>query len=266
MVVAILVVQHGAPLYALLGGLHRHEHGNAFGRRPWLDAGLDRELQRVEQAARVAVRDLDQVLERPILETHTPATIAALGIGESGQGRGAQVIVTKCVQLEHPRAGHESLVHLEEGVLGGGAYQDDRAVFDVWQQGVLLGLVPAVYLIDEQDGLAVVQLPLALGRLDGVAYRLHARQHRVDGQEPGLGGVGYDARQCRLAGARRTREYYRRQPVALYGAAQQAARADDVVLAYEFIEPARPHPVRQRPRRLAGSRLGEQIVAHAPIP
>ena len=44
--------------------------------------------------------------------------------------------------------------HLEGRVLRGGADQDDVALLDVGQKGVLLGFVEAVDLVDEQDGAA----------------------------------------------------------------------------------------------------------------
>src|SRR3972149_2098388 len=41
--------------------------------------------------------------------------------------------------------------HLERRVLGGGADQGDRPVLDIRQDGVLLGLVEAMDLVDEQE-------------------------------------------------------------------------------------------------------------------
>ena len=83
-------------------------------------------------------------------------------------------------------------------------------------------------------------------------------QHRVDGDEVAAGGVGDDARQGRLAGARRTVEDHRAELVRLDGPAQQAARADDVLLADELVQRARPHPRRQR-RLLLGQFLAPGV-------
>ena len=57
-------------------------------------------------------------------------------------------------------------VDLEVRVLGGGADQRDRAVLDVGQQRVLLRLVEAVDLVDEQHGAPTVQREPLLGRGD----------------------------------------------------------------------------------------------------
>ncbi len=49
-------------------------------------------------------------------------------------------------------AGEERGVDLEGGILRGGADQADGAALDVGEEGVLLGLVEAVNLVDEEDG------------------------------------------------------------------------------------------------------------------
>ncbi len=58
-----------------------HGYGGALRGRPGLGAGLDRELEGVEEAARVPVGRLDEVLERAFLELDLPAAVAALGVG-----------------------------------------------------------------------------------------------------------------------------------------------------------------------------------------
>src|SRR5437867_8469658 len=42
-------------------------------------------------------------------------------------------------------------VHLERGVLGRGADEDDRPRLDVGEEGVLLGAVESMDLVDEED-------------------------------------------------------------------------------------------------------------------
>ena len=49
-------------------------------------------------------------------------------------------------------AGEQRGVEFEGGVLGGGADQADGAALDVGQEGVLLRLVEAMDLVDEEDG------------------------------------------------------------------------------------------------------------------
>ncbi len=70
-------------------------------------------------------------------------------------------------------------------------------------------------------------------------------KHGVEGDEVGLGAVGDHPGQGGLARARRTIEDQAAQLVRLDGPAQQAAWADDVILAHELVQGARAHTVRQ---------------------
>ena len=78
----------------------------------------------------------------------------------------AEVGRVEGLELEDPRARDEGAVDLEEGILGRGADEEDGAVLDPGQEGVLLGLVPAVHLVDEEHRPAVVELAMPLGLLD----------------------------------------------------------------------------------------------------
>src|SRR5439155_19555622 len=63
-------------------------------------------------------------------------------------------------QREYPAAREERGDHLEAGVLGGGADQRHRPALNVREQRVLLRLVEAVDLVDEeQRALAVLGKP-----------------------------------------------------------------------------------------------------------
>ena len=73
----------------------------------------------------------------------------------------------------HPR--QQGGVHFEVGVLGGRPDQRDRAVLDVWQEGVLLGLVEAMDLVEEQDRPRPMQGESLLGLGDGRANLDDAR-------------------------------------------------------------------------------------------
>ena len=55
------------------------------------------------------------------------------------------------LQDEHLRAREQRRVDLERRVLGGGADEDEVAGLDAGQEGVLLRLVEAVDLVDEED-------------------------------------------------------------------------------------------------------------------
>ena len=80
--------------------------------------------------------------------------------------------------------------------------------------------------------------------------------------EVGLRVAGDDVGQRGLAGARRAVEDHAGQPVGLEHPPQQLARPDEMLLADELVERARPHPHGQRLHAVEGglSLLREQIL------
>ena len=146
-------------------------------------------------------------------------------------------------------------VDLERRVLGGGPDQADRAVLDGPQQGVLLGLVEAMDLVDEEDRASASGLAFP-GLVDGRADLADTRENSRERDEFRSMPAGDQAGQGRLAGSRRSPENQRRQFArrAAQRHAQERFLADDIGLAHEFIEGAGPHPFGQR---RIGSRGGE---------
>ena len=112
-------------------------------------------------------------------------------------------------QLKKARAGYQRRNHVKIRVLGGRADEGDHAAFDMRQQGVLLGAVPAVHLIDEENGAFAVQAAAFGGVSDYAAQVGHAGQYRGNGLKLGLGGIGDNLRQGGFAGAGRAEENQR---------------------------------------------------------
>ncbi len=113
------------------------------------------------------------------------------------------------------------------------------------QEGVLLGLVEPVYLVDEQDGGPA-------GAAGGLCARhrlpdvLDAAQHRRDGEELRVEGLGHQAREGGLPGTGRAPEDHRVRAPCLEGDAQRLARAEQVFLPDDFVQAARAHALGQR--------------------
>ena len=61
------------------------------------------------------------------------------------------LVPCKRLQDGHAAAGEQGRVDLERGVLGRGADERDRSLLDGVQERILLGLVEAVDLVDEED-------------------------------------------------------------------------------------------------------------------
>ena len=167
-------------------------------------------------------------------------------------------------QLDHGAAREQRRVHLEVRVLGGRADERDEPVLDGVQDGVLLRLVEAVDLVDEEDRPEPVAAEAVARSRDHGAHVVDARRHGGELLEGGAGSLGDDAGDRRLAGARRPEEDHRRRPVLLDGAPQRRSGPEHVLLTHELVERRRPQAHRER--RVLGlalaRRFGEE-VGHA---
>ena len=181
-----------------------------------------------------------------VVDLDVELAVAAFRVSQRLASDPVEVVLGQRLELEDAAAADQRAVDAEIGVLGGRADQHHRAVLYVRQQGVLLRLVEAMHLVHEEDGFAAIQAALALGCVDGFANVLDAGQHCVERDEMGAGGVGDDARQGGLAGARWAIEDHTAELVGLDGAPQQASRSNDVVLADILVQRARPHARGQR--------------------
>ena len=125
----------------------------------------------------------------------------------------------------------------------GRADEHDRAVLDVGEQHVLLGLVEAVNLVDEEDGPHAAQL--VAGLIADLADVGDIGDDARAAHEVALGGLGDDFRECGLAAAGRTEENDVREAVRLDHTTQQLALAEDVALADNLLKGPRTHPRRK---------------------
>ena len=174
----------------------------------------------------------------------------------------AELLVGQRLELDDLAAGEQGRVDLEIGVLGRGADQRQQPVLDRGQQRVLLRLVEAVDLVEEEDR----PLPVAA---EPVARPLHDAAHVVDpggdGRELLEGGTRLDRDdpgQRRLADSGRPVEDERAQAVLLDRAAERRPLPEDVLLADQLVERARPQPLRERRERLGAlpGGIGEEVA------
>ena len=125
----------------------------------------------------------------------------------------------------------------------GGADEDNRAVLDVREQDILLGLVEAVDLVDEEDRAGSAEFGTrAVADLADLRYvRDDARTaHEVPARR-----LRDDLGERRLTAAGRTEQDDVRETVRLDDAPEQLAVAEDVALAHHLVKCARTHPRRQ---------------------
>ncbi len=83
----------------------------------------------------------------------------ALGVGDSPVQQVAKLLIRQRFKREHAGAGEQRRVDLKIGVFGGRADQHDGSVFHMRQQGILLGFVKSVNLVNKQHCLFAVHSP-----------------------------------------------------------------------------------------------------------
>ena len=113
---------------------------------------MHRRLERVERDARVAADGVRQRLDRLVVDRDAGAAEAVLGVIERAPHDRADRLRLELLEREHARARQQRPDHLERRVLRRRADQRHRAVLDERQDRVLLRLVEAVDLVDEQHG------------------------------------------------------------------------------------------------------------------
>ena len=205
-----------------------------------------RELEQVERDARVAVRVAGHRCQRLLIHLQIERTESASAILERASQDGDDTVGAERLQHVDFRPGEQRGIHLERRVLRRRADEHDVAGFHAGEEGVLLRLVETMNLVDEQDR-APASTPARLLRLghDGPDL-LDAGEDGAEGDEVRTSGGGDESRQGRFAGTGRSPQDDRLQPVFLDGFSQRAARADQRILAHEFVERAWPHALGER--------------------
>jgi hypothetical protein len=204
------------------------------------------------------ISDFRASSERPVLEG---------AVEHPSEGLGAERF-----ERDHAAAGEERGDDAERGVLRRRADQRDRASLDVGEQRVLLRLVQAVDLVDEEQR---AQSRPARG-LDRLADLGHPRRHRRERYEPGIRLLAEDPGQRRLAAAGGTPEDDRGQRAPLEQGVQRPPGGEERLVADHVLEAARAHALRERRvgleaalrlrleevERVVGGRHGASVAAH----
>ncbi len=139
-------------------------------------------------------------------------------------------------RLEHVDLGprKQRRDYFEGWIFGRGADQDDVAALNVRKERILLGLVEAMDLVDENKG-AATQPAVALGIGHHSLDLLYAAEHGAKRDEIAMGETRDDSRQSGFADARRSPENDGTELIALDLLAQRFARREDMLLACELL-------------------------------
>ena len=233
MLLTRLVVEEGL----LLDGL-----ADPFGGDP-AALELDGQLENVEGAARIAVREARDEGQGVGIRRDLPGAEPARDVVKGALEDAHDVGLGQRTEDIDPAAREERRVHLEGGILRGRPDQDQRALLHVRQEGVLLTAIEAMNLVHEENGPPAAAGALGFRLRHDLAYLLDARQDGREGNEARPRDLGHEEGQRGLARARRSPEDHRVQGAVLEGAAQDLTGADEVLLAHDLVQGSRPHAV-----------------------
>ena len=176
----------------------------------------------------------------------------------------AQRLRRERLELVHLRAREERGVDLEVRVLGRRADQRHQPVLDRRQERVLLRLVEAVDLVEEEDRPPARPAEPVARAGEHLAHVLHRGGDGGELLELGAGRRRDDARERRLPSSGRAVEDRRADAVLGDREPQRRVLAEHVLLPDELVEALRPQALRERsrPAHALGGGVREEI-AHA---
>ena len=197
-----------------------------------------------ERGAAVAVGHADELFARLLIQRQ----LAAFDL----LGARQQLLDRRRVErLEHQHSGtrQQRRVQFETRIFGGGADQNDGAVFHHRQEAVLLGAVEAVNLVDEQQR-ALPGLAAAARLLEHLLQVRDAGEDRGDLLEMQVGRLRQKPRHRGLAGAGRAPEHEAAERARRQHAGKRAVGPEQMILPDHLVELLRAQPVGKRARRV----------------
>ena len=240
----------------LFAGLVVHQHAllHGFGGQSAIDVlfsalGLRQlrgDFKRVVGAAAVAAGVAGDEFERVVVGSDFKRAEAALFVFQSPPQERRDLLFGQRFKHVDTATREQRGDDFEGRILGRRADQPDGAALHVGQKRILLRLVEAVNLVDEENG-ARMHLRGLGGRGHDLLDLLDAAHDGGELDEAGLGGFGNDLGQRGFAHARADpRRSWSRRSSRLDLHAQRLAGADQVLLAAQFLKRARAHALGQR--------------------
>ena len=209
--------------------------------------GLARKLDDVERASRVAARAVRDQL-------YDVVGCFAADLAQPAANDDRHLLGRERLELVHLRARDEGGVDLVVRVLGGGPDQRHEPRLDAGEQRVLLRLVEAVDLVEEEDRAPARRAERLACPRENLAHVLDRRGHGRQLLERRARRRGDDPRERRLAAAGRAVQDRGVHAILLDRVPQGRALAEHVLLPDELGQGRRSKPLGQR-RNLAAARV-----------
>ncbi len=238
MVVPILIIRR-SPLTGHLGDFLRRQ-GAAIRKH---GAGLFQKIQRHPRvAAGVGGNQGQCVLRGPIVMNPQPPLL----VSERPPQDRNDGLIGQRFQMNEPHTGKQRPIDFEIGILCGSADQNERAVFHIGKQHILLALVEAMNFIDENNGAPAIVRELLLRLHHHIANIFDAAGRGIHLHETTLRHLRNHRSDGGLPAPRRSEQEKRRDRILLDHAIQKRLPPDGRLLPHDLIEPPRPHAIRQR--------------------
>ncbi len=229
--------------------------------------GSDGQFKGVEGVTCIASRNVNQVCQRVVVYFSRNSPQTTFGVSQSALQQRFDIAVAERRELKNARAAHQRGDHFKVGIFRRCTDQDQRAVFDMREERVLLRFVPAVDFIDQKNCASTIEGSLVLRLLYQTAQLRNSGEYCANCLKAGLGRVGNDHRQGGLPTTRRSPKDHRGKAVRADSAPQQPAWPDNLLLADKFIQSSRSHSGGQRSFcfDLVLSSVGEKIGHNKPL-
>ncbi len=198
------------------------------------------DLQQGQRAADVAIGGRGDQVQRRIVDLELQLAKATPGVVQCTAQRAGDVVDPDRIEHMHAAARQQRGVQLERRVFRGRADEDDDALLDMRQEGVLLGLVETVHLVDEEYGAPALR-EVAFGFGQGLAYIGQPGHHRRDRLEVGIGVARHQQGQGGLAATGRAPQDHRVDATGFQRATQRLALIEQPRLPDDLVEAARTH-------------------------
>ncbi|MOA00769.1 hypothetical protein D3C78_1201430 [compost metagenome] len=192
-------------------------------------------FQQVEQTPAIAIGGGQQHLETFVAEAQLSLAQAPF-LGQCALHQFVQRSLIEAFEHVDPRTGQQGVVQLEGRVFGGRANENQRAVFDIRQEGVLLRLVEAMHFVDEQNRAAAILPGLLLGHVHRLADFLDPGQYGRDRFKVRVRDFRQQPRQGGFTHPRRPPENHRVQGTLLQRLTQGLAAGQQVFLTDVLVQ------------------------------
>ncbi len=239
-----LVVELFAALVEAARAVGQYLFERRFGNRAALARQVGGDLEEGQATTHVAVGSGGDQVHEVVADLQFAVTEAALFEQCTPEGD-RDVVRGYGFHHVHAASRQQRGIQLEGRILGGGADENDRAALDVRQERILLHLVEAMHLVNEQHGTA--SGGEALGGLgQHFPYLGETAEDRGNSLELGVRVLREQQGQRGLAAARRAPQDHRMHVAGLDALAQRGTGREQAALADHFVERARPHAFGER--------------------